>query len=51
LLIFVKRTTSVDSIGAQAQAAGLPVLTRDARRYASYFPRIELIASGWSLFK
>jgi predicted nucleic acid-binding protein len=33
-------------IGAQAQVAGLPILTRDVRRYASYFPTVELIAPG-----
>jgi len=31
-------------IGAQAQVAGLPLLTRDVRRYRTYFPAIELIA-------
>jgi predicted nucleic acid-binding protein len=31
-------------IGAHAAAAGLPLLTRDARRYRTYFPAIELIA-------
>ena len=31
-------------IGAHAAVAGLPVLTRDVRRYASYFPTVELIA-------
>lgn len=31
-------------IGAHAAVAGLPVLTRDARRYASYFPTVELIS-------
>lgn len=30
-------------IGAHAAIAGLPLLTRDARRYRSYFPRLELI--------
>jgi predicted nucleic acid-binding protein len=31
-------------IGAFAQVAGLPVLTRDARRYRAYFPEVEVIA-------
>nr|WP_210313556.1 type II toxin-antitoxin system VapC family toxin [Rhodopseudomonas rhenobacensis] len=31
-------------IGAHAVAAGLPILTRDIRRYRSYFPDVELIA-------
>jgi len=31
-------------IGAHAQVAGLPILTRDARRYRTYFPEVELIA-------
>jgi predicted nucleic acid-binding protein len=31
-------------IGAHAAVAGLALLTRDARRYASYFPRVKLIA-------
>jgi predicted nucleic acid-binding protein len=31
-------------IGAHAEAAGLRLLTRDARRYRSYFPSVELIA-------
>jgi predicted nucleic acid-binding protein len=30
-------------IGAHALAAGLPLLTRDARRYRSYFPTVALI--------
>jgi len=30
-------------IGAHAAAAGLPLLTRDAKRYRTYFPAIELI--------
>lgn len=30
-------------IGAHAAVAGLPVLTRDVRRYASYFPSVRLI--------
>lgn len=31
-------------IGAHAQATGLPILTRDVRRYRTYFPRVPLIA-------
>jgi predicted nucleic acid-binding protein len=31
-------------IGAQATVLGVPLITRDAGRYRSYFPRIELIA-------
>lgn len=31
-------------IGAHAAVASLPVLTRDVRRYASYFPTVRLIA-------
>jgi predicted nucleic acid-binding protein len=31
-------------IGAHAQVAGLTLLTRDARRYRSYFPDVRLIA-------
>lgn len=31
-------------IGAHAAVAGCPILTRDTRRYASYFPSVELIA-------
>ena len=31
-------------IGAHAQAERLPLLTRDIRRYRSYFPTVELIA-------
>ena len=31
-------------IGAHAQIARLPLLTRDVRRYRTYFPDVELIA-------
>jgi predicted nucleic acid-binding protein len=31
-------------IGAHAQIAGMPLLTRDVRRYRSYFPHVTLIA-------
>ncbi len=31
-------------IGAHAAVAGLPVLTRDVRRYAGYFPTVLLVA-------
>ena len=31
-------------IGAHAAVAGLPLLTRDARRYRRYFPTLDLIA-------
>ena len=30
-------------IGAHAAVAGVPLLTRDAQRYRTYFPRIDLI--------
>ena len=30
-------------IGAHAEAAGLPILTRDPRRYRTYFPSVTLI--------
>jgi len=30
-------------VGAQAAVSGWPVLTRDARRYAAYFPGVKLI--------
>mgnify|MGYP001234840259 CR=1 FL=1 len=31
-------------IGAHAAVVGLPVLTRDVRRYAAYFPTVQLVA-------
>lgn len=31
-------------IGANAAVSGLPLLTRDTRRYAHYFPSVELVA-------
>jgi len=31
-------------IGAHAALAGLPLLTRDARRYRTYFPHLSLLA-------
>ena len=31
-------------IGAHAQIEGLPILTRDTRRYRTYFPDVQLIA-------
>lgn len=33
-------------IGAHAAVAGLQLLTRDLRRYRTYFPTIRLIAPG-----
>ena len=30
-------------IGAHAAVLGIPLLTRDARRYADYFPNLELL--------
>jgi len=31
-------------IGAHAAVLGVPLLTRDRRRYAGYFPKLELLA-------
>ena len=31
-------------IGAHAAVSGLPVLTRDTKRYQSYFPSVKLIS-------
>ena len=33
-------------IGAHAAVSGFPVLTRDVRRYGSYFPTVKLVAPG-----
>ncbi|GLQ55221.1 type II toxin-antitoxin system VapC family toxin [Devosia nitrariae] len=33
-------------IGAHAAVAGAPLLTRDVRRYKTYYPTLELIAPG-----
>jgi predicted nucleic acid-binding protein len=30
-------------VGAHAAVAGMPILTRDVRRYRFYFPRVEVI--------
>jgi predicted nucleic acid-binding protein len=35
-------------IGAHAAVSGLPVLTRDTRRYAAYFPGVMLMAPSVS---
>ena len=40
-----RRSTLPDFfIGAHASVEGMPLLTRDATRYRSYFPRLNLIA-------
>jgi predicted nucleic acid-binding protein len=31
-------------IGAHAQVMNIPILTRDVRRYRSYYPKVKLIA-------
>jgi hypothetical protein len=31
-------------IGAHAAVTGMPLLTRDARRYATYFPSVRLVS-------
>lgn len=31
-------------IGAHAAVSGLPILTRDTKRYGSYFPSVKLVA-------
>lgn len=31
-------------IGAHAAVSGYPVLTRDTKRYAAYFPTLSLVA-------
>jgi predicted nucleic acid-binding protein len=36
-------------IGAHAQVLGCPLLTRDVRRYRTYFPDVELIAPDLGL--
>ena len=33
-------------IGAHAAVAGVPILTRDVSRYASYFPGVPLVTPG-----
>ncbi len=33
-------------IGAHAAVLGVPLLTRDARRYADYFPKLEVRSPG-----
>ena len=36
-------------IGAHAAVSGLPVLTRDTRRYASYFPSVVMVSPAGGL--
>ena len=36
-------------IGAHAAVAGIPLLTRDTRRYLTYFPKLALISPDRSL--
>ena len=31
-------------VGAQAAVLGCPLLTRDARRYRTYFPTVQLVS-------
>jgi hypothetical protein len=38
-------------IGAHAAVLGCPLLTRDTRRYAAYFPTVRLIAPSPNLVK
>jgi predicted nucleic acid-binding protein len=38
-------------IGAHAAVLGCPLLTRDTRRYAAYFPNVHLIAPDSHLLK
>jgi len=33
-------------IGAHAAVAGLPILTRDVRRYRTYFPTVEILGAN-----
>ena len=33
-------------IGAHAAVAGLPILTRDVRRYRTYFPTVEILSAN-----
>ena len=33
-------------IGAHAAVSGLPILTRDTRRYRNYFPSVKLVEPG-----